>query len=234
MWSHPIPSRYSLANEGATNEVGFADERVELDLHIGTHIDALGHTSLGDHLYNDIAVRDAATNAGLVKLGVEHIPPMVTRGVLLDVPEALDQTLEAGQVISPDDIKRTLHHHNVAIQSGDIVLIRTGWSRYYGTDNHRYVTTYPGIGLEAAQWLVEHRIVAIGADTMGLEVRPGEARDIQWPVHQELLTRSGVYIIEQANLEEVARLCAYEFLCLCLPIPFEGATASPVRLTALI
>ncbi|MGH8244424.1 MAG: cyclase family protein [Steroidobacteraceae bacterium] len=234
MWSHPIPSRYWHEAEGATNDVGFADERVELDLHIGTHIDALGHTSIADRLYNDLLVKDVAHNTGLAKLGVEHIPPLITRGVLLDVPPALGRTLEAGQVISVHDIERTLRHQNTQLQSGDIVLIRTGWARYYGTDNSRYVNAYPGIGLEAARWLVDQQAVAIGADTMGLEVKPGEASNVLWPVHQELLTRSGVYIIEQANLEEAAHSQAHKFLCLCLPIRFEGATASPVRLTAVL
>jgi kynurenine formamidase len=151
MWSHPVASRHDHAFAGAHNDVGFAVERVELDLHTGTHIDALGHCVVGDRMYNDVLVDEAVTNQGL------------------------------------------------------------------GT-----------------RWLVEQRVAAVGSDTFAFEVWPPEDPHVQWPVHQELLVRAGVYIIEQARLDEAAQVERYEFLCLCLPVRFVGGTASPIRLTAVL
>jgi kynurenine formamidase len=235
MWSHHEPSRrWFETNRGARNDIAFADERVELDLHTGTHIDALGHTAIGDRMYNDFLVPEIAGNSGLGKLGVENIPPLVTRGVLVDLPASAGRELDPNEPITPASIQTALARQGSTLQAGDIVLLRTGWARYYGVDNARYVDSWPGIGLEAGEWLVQQRVASVGSDTMGLEVKPREGDSILWPVHQELLVRSGVYIIEQATLEEASSLENYVFACACLPIRFDGATASPLRLTALL
>ena len=70
---------------GATNDAGTNLERVEMTMHVGTHIDALGHFSIGDRLYNGLDAAEIVTDWGLDKLGIEHAPPMIARGVLLDV-----------------------------------------------------------------------------------------------------------------------------------------------------
>jgi kynurenine formamidase len=115
-----------------------------------------------------------------------------------------------------------------------VVLIRTGWSRHYGVDNARFVDSAPGIDVACAKWLAEQRIVAVGSDTMSLEVAPGVVENEMYPVHQFLLAEAGVYIIEQANLEDLAADGVREFFCLCLALKFVGGTGSPVRLTAIV
>ena len=235
LWTNPSISRRMLARDfHATNGVGFTDERVEFDMHAGTHIDALGHTSIGDRMYNGISIDDAVTNTGLTRLGIERLPPIATRGILIDMPAVRGRELRGGEVVSADDISIALQQAHLCIEPGDVVLVRTGWSRHYGVDNARYVDSAPGIDVGCARWLAQQRIVAVGSDTMSLEVAPNVAENDLYPVHQFLLAEAGVYIIEQANLEELAADGVFEFFCLCLALKFTGGTGSPVRLTALV
>ena len=235
LWTNPSISRRMFErNWHATNGVGFADERVEFDMHAGTHIDALGHTSIGDRMYNGIPIDDVVTNTGLARLGIEHVPPIATRGILVDVPTLRGRELRGGEVVSADDIRGALERADLRLEPGNVVLIRTGWSRYYGLDNARYVESAPGIDVACAKWLAQQRIVAVGSDTMSLEVAPGVVENELYPVHQFLLAEAGIYIIEQANLEELATESVLEFFCLCLSLKFIGGTGSPVRLTALV
>ena len=205
-----------------------------MDLHTGIHIDALGHVVVGDHFYNQFSVLDGVGNRGLSRLGIENLPPLVARGVLIDVASYRGADLSEGELISAHDLEWSLNRQNVSLRPGDIVLIRTGWSRYYERENPRYVGPAPGIGLTAAEWLTKHRVLMVGSDTMVLEVVPSEMPNAPYPVHQHLLVKSGVYILENANLDQIAGADVYEFLCLCLVPKFKGATASPVRLTALV
>lgn len=234
MWSHPSASLRDNARAGAENGIGFAVDRVELDLHTGTHIDALGHCTIGSSMHAGLSVDEVVTNTGLSKLGIETAPPMVARGVLVDAEDAIGRLPKAGEVITVEMIERSLARQSTQLTPGDIVLLRTGWARYYRSDNARFLEGWPGIGVEAARWLTDRGVVAVGADTHALEVWPSERPDIHWPVHQELLVRAGVYIIEHANLEELAMRKASSFLCLCLPVRFVGGTASPIRLTAVL
>jgi kynurenine formamidase len=235
LWSNPQTGQLWYREErGATNEVSFADERVTLDLHTGTHIDALAHTWVGDRTYNGFRFDEVVGNWGLRRLGIEHLPPLVCSGLLLDLVAPRGRELDAGELISPEDLEAALERQHEQIRGGDIVLIRTGWARYYGTDNHRYVGDSPGIGIAAARWLTEQGVIAVGADTMGLEVYPPEEPGVLYPVHQHLLARTGTYIIEQAALEEIGSLGIHRFLCICAAVKFVGASASPIRLTAVL
>ncbi|MGH2594416.1 MAG: cyclase family protein [Actinomycetota bacterium] len=235
LWSNPyIGRQWYRDHEGATNDVSFADERVSMDLHTGTHIDALAHAWVGEETYNGHRFNDVLGNWGLKKLGIEHVPPLVCRGLLIDVPAYRGRELEPGEVITAEDVEGALGARGLQVRPGDIALIRTGWSRYYGVNNAAYVGASPGIGVRAAESLAESGVVAVGADTMGLEVYPGEQDGILYPVHQFLLARAGVHIIEQAMLDDIAAEGVGEFLCVCAAPKFEGATAAPVRLTAVI
>jgi kynurenine formamidase len=233
LWSNPYVGQGSYEREGARNGVSFADERVTLDLHTGTHIDALAHAWIGDRTYNGLRMEEVVDNWGLRKLGIEHLPPLLTRGVLLDIPRAVGRALEPGEVVGPDELETASRQQGAVVQPGDIVLIRTGWGAFWGVDNDTYLRDSPGLGIEGARWLTDRGVAVAGADTMLLEVYPPEAPEIQYPVHQHLLARAGTYIIEQAALDELARAEAFEFLCVCTAPKFEGATAAPVRLTAV-
>jgi kynurenine formamidase len=220
---------------GATNDAGTNLERVEMTMHVGTHIDALGHFSIGDRLYNGNSAAEVVTDWGLDRLGIEHAPPMIARGVLLDVA-GLDggQFLEPGRAVSPDELQRAADAAGVAVEACDIVLIRTGWGRFFGVDNSRYVAGEPGIDVAAAHWLTGRDVVAIGCDNMAVEVLPNPDRRLMMPVHQHVLAEAGVYLIENLALEELAAERVYSFCFILLATKYKGATGCPVRPIALV
>ena len=136
--------------------------------------------------------------------------------------------------MTPADLEGVVHKQKVSIQPGDAVLLHTGWSKYFMTDNQKYVSTAPGLGEESAHWLTEQKVAAIGADNMTVEVVPMEDERKAFPVHQHLIVEKGVYMIENLRLDDPLKDGVYEFLFILLPVKFKGATASPVRPVAVI
>ena len=118
---------------------------------------------------------------------------------------------------------------------GDIVLINTGWGRFFMTDNARYIDGEPGINLAGARWLTERMVTAIGTDTMAVEVLPGEHEpEVMLPVHQHCLVEAGVYLIENLLLAPLVEARVVEFCFVLLPVKFRGATGSPARPIAMV
>ena len=113
------------------------------------------------------------------------------------------------------------------IHSGDVVLVHSGFSTSWMVDNAKFGASAPGIGLEAARYLVEREIVMIGADTWSMEVVPNPNPQLQFPVHQLLIPRNGIYIFENLATEELARDRVYEFAFFFAPLKLKGATGSP-------
>lgn len=224
----------NLRRQGIKNDPGVNLEHVHMTFHVGTHVDALGHFSIGEAMYGGRSAQDVVGDQGLRELGIEHAPSFITRGVCIDVAH-LDggDYLEAGRAVGPDDLQTELDRRGLQIKAGDVVLIRTGWSRFYKIDNKRYVSGEPGLNLEAAQWLTSKGVCAIGADTMAVEVLPGTHADVMMPVHQHCLVEQGVYLIENLLLDALATAEQWEFCFIMLPARFRGATASPVRPVAL-
>jgi kynurenine formamidase len=232
-WRHTLRHRASL---GVTNELGSNLERVEMTMHVGTHIDALGHFTIGDRMYGGYDAEVTMGDRGLNNLGVEHIPPIITRGLCMDL-SGLDggDLLEAGRPITADDLKRWCGAKGVAPQEGDAVFLNTGWGKLFMVDNARYVAGEPGIEIGAARWLTGQGVVAIGADTMAVEVMPGtEHPKVMFPVHQHCLAEAGVYLIENIVLDELIAEGIDTFCFVALPVKFKGATGCPLRPVAIL
>jgi kynurenine formamidase len=231
-WKDSIKRRRAM---GMRNDAGTNLERIEMTTHVGTHIDALGHFSSGDRLYNGFCAPDVVTDWGLTKLGIENAPPIITRGLLFDVA-SLDggPHLNPGRVVTPDDLKRAADAGGFAVESGDVALIRTGWGRYFAVDNARYLQGEPGIDVPAARWLIDQGIAAIGTDNMAVEVLPNPDHGLGLPVHQFALSQCGVYLIENLALEEMAAERAWTSCFVLLATKFRGATGSPVRPVAMV
>ncbi len=226
-WRDSIKRRRSM---GAHNDAGANVERIEMTAHVGTHIDALGHFSIGDRLYNGLSAAETVTDWGLAQLGIEQAPPMITRGILLDVAGLDGGThLAPGRTLSPAELARAAESAGVAIEPGDVALIRTGWGRFFGIDNARYLAGEPGVDVAGARWLTERGVAAIGCDNMAVEVLPNPDRALSMPVHQHALVEAGVYLIENLALEALAEEGISEVCMILLPIKFKGATGSPVR-----
>ena len=135
---------------------------------VGTQLDGLGHIGIGDLSYNGLSRHDFVTPEGLTSLGVEQIRPFVTRGVLIDVAAYKGVAmLDGGYEITAVDLDGALDRQGVRISSGDVVLIHTGWGALWMIDNERFGANAPGIGVEAAQYLVEQEIVMVGSGYVG-------------------------------------------------------------------
>ena len=203
-----------------------ASDAIALGSHVGTHIDALCHFSCGGKLYGGgEAAGLQSYGGGLRRHSIDTVAPILRRGVLLDIAGA------EGVDALPADFEISAAHLDaaaagIAIRDGDVVLLRTGWARYF-RDPAKFVSQVhgPGPGLAGAQWLSARSIFAAGSDTVAFEKVP----DMAMPVHVQLLVERGIHIIECLQLEELAQAAVREFLFVALPLKLEGATASPVR-----
>lgn len=221
---------------GATNDAGSNLERIEMTTHVGTHIDALGHFSKGDALYGGYSATETVDDFGLASLGIENMPPIVTRGILLDVSKHDGgDYLDAGRAVTIADLEKALSAAKLQIEAGDVVCVNTGWGRFFMSDNDRYVAGEPGIDAEAARWLTAQDCVAIAADNMALEVLPGTQHpEIVMPVHQHCLAEAGVHIIENLVMDPLIERDIRSFCFMLSAVKFKGATGCPVRPIALV
>jgi kynurenine formamidase len=219
------------------NQIGGMNERVELVMHTGTHLDALNHISRGMKMYSGYDAGDITGAFGTSALGVENIPPLVTRGVLVDVAGLKGvEHLDKGYAITPKDIDDALARQGVSggIQKGDVVLFHTGWgAKWWMKDNAMLSSGDPGPGMAAAKYLVEKGVVAAGADTVAFEVVPFENPKRAFEVHQVLIVDNGIHIMENLKTEELARDKVYEFLFVALSLPLKGGTGSPIHPVAV-
>jgi len=225
-YSIRIPQAFPMPGK---NQAVYHDEVISGELgQIGTQFDGLGHLGIGDLFYNGNRRSEFAQAEGLTKLGIENVGAIVTRGVLIDMVKFKGVTQLPGTYeITVADLKGALQKQNVQIRSGDVALIHTGWSSLWMKDNTKYGATEPGIGVAAAQFLVDAEVVVVGADTWGVEVMPNPDASLSAPVHQLLLARNGIYLHENLITAELARDNVYEFMYSFAPLRLKGATGSP-------
>jgi len=225
-YSLRIPQVFKIPG---ANQATYHDEIVSAELgQVGTQFDGLGHIGIGDLFYNGNDRSDFAQPEGLTRLGIENVGPIVTRGVLIDVARYKGvQQLQPSYEITAADLKGALQRQGLDIRPGDVVLIHTGWGSLWMKDNARYLQSSPGIGVGAAQFLIDEEITVAGSDNWGVEVSPNPDSNLGAPVHQLLITRNGVYLHENLNTEELARDGVYEFAYIFTPLRLKGATGSP-------
>jgi kynurenine formamidase len=212
-----------------TNQATYHDEIISGELgQIGTQFDSLSHIGIGDLFYNGNNRQDFAKPEGMARLGVENVGALATRGVLIDVAafKGVAQ-LAGGYEITAADLQGALKRESLQIRAGDVVLIHTGWGSLWLKDNAKFIASAPGIGVAAAQFLVNEEVVMVGSDTWAVEVVPNPDASLAFPVHQLFLPRNGIYIFENLATEELARDNAYEFAFFFAPLKLKGATGSP-------
>lgn len=200
--------------------------------HTGTHLDALGHISLNGRVHGVGDMEDWQDYTGLKRGGIDQVPPVVRRGVLLDVA-GLEGTecLEPSYEIGSGALREAARRQGVEIRKGDAVLIRTGWIRHF-PDPKKYISHHegcPGLVEDGARWLVEEGAALVGGDTVALEKTPSA----NLPVHVFLIFRNGIHIMEVLYLEDLARDRTYEFLFIACPLKIRGGTGSPIRPIAI-
>jgi kynurenine formamidase len=212
----------------------YNDDILECWVGIGTQLDGLGHIGIDGVYYNGNKAADFAKTTGLTKLGVEKIPPLVARGVLLDMAAHFGtDVVKEGTAFNRAEIDAAAKKQGVEIREGDIVIFHTGWLSLIGKDNKRYASAEPGLGVEGARYLVSKGVVAVGADTWGLEVLPFEKDKGVFEVHQILLPMGGVYILENINTAELAKDRAYEFLFVLGQPRYVGAVQAMINPVAI-
>ena len=203
--------------------------------HTGTHIDALCHQSDALVLYGGVSVTsEVQSSRGFTRHGVEEIPPIVAPGVLLDAAAREGvKSLEPGHAVTGEDLEACCENQGVAVEPGDVVLVRTGNARYW-EDADRYLAG-PGMAPSASYWVAQRGVVAVGADNPAWDVPGMKDPDLgcMLPGHLILLARRGIYIIENLNLDELAA-GYHRFDFVCTPLKLVGATGSPVRPLAII
>jgi kynurenine formamidase len=212
-------------------------ESIALGGHVGTHIDALCHYSCDGMLHGGVEANTVQNDSsGFSKLGADTIPPILRHGVLLDIAAQMGlDALPADFAITPEHLDAALKRAKTNIGPGDVVLLRTGWARYFGntaqfvTGGHGHAVTGPGPEIDGARWLSERGVFAAGSDTIAFEKVPAA----RMPVHVHLLVETGIHIIEALNLEGLSRDRIYEFVFIAAPLKIRGGTGSPMRPLAL-
>jgi kynurenine formamidase len=201
--------------------------------HTGTHIDALSHQAVGLCMHGDLPVEGLETPAGFKKLGIESVPPLLGRGVLLDVA-GWKGPLPLRYGIDADDLRGCAEAQQVDVRPGDVLLVRTGYAESWH-DEAKYLDA-AGVSKSGTLWAAEKQVRAVGADNMAWDVPDEKDPETGATLfaHVHLLFRMGVYIMENLNLDELARDRCYTFAFVGIPLKFRGATGSPLRPLALV
>lgn len=216
--------------------IGMVTELMVTGMHTGTHLDALCHiTDADDTWYGGYSAADHCGDFGPVRADAASIPPIITRGVLLDAAGYLGEPfLPRGRGLGRDALAKVADAQGTDIPPKCCVLIRTGLMSLW-PDRQRYAATDgAGPDLDGASWLIDDKECAVlGSDTSTVEQIPSADPDNPHPVHHFALRKRGVHLLENAFLEDLARDRIYEFVLVCLPLKIGGATGSMVRPVAI-
>src|SRR5262252_11180361 len=179
------------------NSVNWIVEQITATQQMGTHMDGLNHLQMGDRTYNGFRLADIVEDYGTNRLGIDTLPQVVTRGLLLDVAASRGaEQLGPGDVITVADAEQALARAGLDVRPGDAVLFHTGWGGLWGTDNERYGAGEPGPGLELARWLAGPRVALTGCDTWSFGPYPPEDPDEPFVVPQTLNVHHGIVVVE--------------------------------------
>jgi len=213
-------------------KVSYTGDAISMYTHMGTHIDALNHFGLNGKIWNGYTAVEHLGDKGWKKTGAETIPPIIARGVLIDVKSSKG-SFSSNYRITALDLQEALKKQEIKLEKGDVVLIRTGQAQFYSNAS-QYLDNYPGISIDAVKWLIEdQQIMLLGADNLSFEAFPSEREDNWVPVHTYLLAEKGVMFIEQMFLEELSADKIYEFAFVAASLKLRGASGSPMRPIAI-
>ena len=228
------PGQSGGASLGPTKTT-YNDDIINGWVGVGSQIDGLGHIGIDGVYYNCFKGVDFAQADGLKKLGIEKVPAIATRAVLLDMVGYFGtDPVKEGTPFNKAEIEGAMKKQGIAaIEKGDVVLFYTGWTKLIGKDNKRYNSGEPGLGVEGAKYLSSLGVVAIGADTWGLEVVPFEKNTGVFEVHQILLPINGVYILENMHTEEMVKDKAWESLFTLGPSRMTGSVQGIINPVAI-
>ncbi|MEM7117227.1 MAG: cyclase family protein [Chloroflexota bacterium] len=225
-----VTTKVSPRGEGK----GVSDDIITMHSHSGTHIDSLCHVWYDHQLYNGYEAAEHLTPDGSTRNAIHNVPAIVGRGVLLDVAGWKGvASLQLGEPISATDLDHCAASQNVTIQSGDIVLVNTGWINTFDADREQFYAGEPGLDMSTPEWLRAHNISAIGADNHAVEVIETMPPD-NLPFHQVAIRDMGLYLLEYLDLRQLAAAKAYEFFFVAAPLQLTNAVGSPINPLAIV
>ncbi|MFF8695132.1 cyclase family protein [Streptomyces sp. NPDC015144] len=220
--------------------VATSDDMAVLSLQTATHWDALTHASHSGRIYNGRSAATITAHGGAQFSGIDKVPHLVSRGVLLDVARALGtDRLPGDHAVTPEDLEAAEELAGVRVRSGDIVLVRTGQIQVYlAGDTHAYAYPSPGLSVRTPEWFHARDVAAVANDTLTFEIFPPEIENLWLGVHALDLVEMGMLQGQNWNLEALSTACAqenrYAFLLSAMPEPFTGATGTPVAPVAVL
>ena len=213
---------------------------------VGSQIDGLGHIGIDHVYYNGNHVKDFFSSGGVKKLGTQDIPPIVSRGIVLDIVAHFEEKdpskvitvnglkmLKGGTAINQPAIDGALMRQGISLKSGDVVLLHTGYMEMADEDKALYMKTVPGLGLGGALYLASFDPIAVGADTFALEVIPFENKDNAFEVHLELIPKRGIYILENMVTRQLVADKAWEFMFVLGQARMQGAVQMIINPVAI-
>ena len=216
------------------NKLTSNDDLMMTWLGIGSQIDGLGHVGINHVYYNGVHAKDFTKVTGLTTFSISDIPPIVTRGVLLDIARLKGKKiLDEGTAINRAEIEAAAKAQDIDLRKGDVVLFHTWWQNVAEEDGARFMKGEPGVGIEGARYLAEIGVIAVGADTFGVEVIPFETEGQIFPVHQELITKKGIYLLENMDTRALAEDDGWEFLFVLGQPRFVGAVQAIINPVAI-
>ena len=212
---------------------------------VGTQFDGPGHIgkrirmadgATKDVFYNGFTLDEMRDPYGLKRLGVEHVKPVITRGILIDVAGLRSvATLPAGYEVTVADVRAALQREGIdeaSIAPGDAIFFNYGTSKGWTDESKRVPGPPSGIGLEVARWIIEKQATMVGSDAGGTEAAPRDTT-LAFPVHEELIMRNGIFNMENMRFDDLVADRVYEFLFVFTPLRLEGASGSPARPLAI-
>jgi kynurenine formamidase len=235
LFNSPPFEQYMLLTGQSVNVEGSGDLYcVNYHGYTQTHMDALCHLFYKGHMYNGFSPQEV-TNKGAGKLSVINVKNGIfTRGVLMDFPRLLGVKYPEGRrAITPEDIEAWERKTGVKVESGDVVLVRTGrWARYEAEGEWEVEKGSAGLDVSCMPWFKKHDVAVLGSD-LALDVIPSGVEGVTMPVHLLTVIAMGTPILDNCDLEALSEAAAtrqrWTFLLTLAPLAVEGGTGSPLN-----
>ena len=234
--AHQLNRRRTGAGERGwgENDVNWIVEQIEATQQMGTHVDALNHLQIGDQVYNGWTLDEIVEEHGTNRLGIDTLPQLVTRGLLIDVAKFDGvRHLAAGEVIEPSCVQDILEQGGLRVEPGDALLFNTGWGSQW-TAADAYLAGEPGPGMAMVDWLAQARVSLVGCDTWSFGPVPPEDPARPFEVPQTLNVRHGIVVAENLALGQLAAAGVTEFMFVLSHARLRGATGAWVAPLAIV
>ncbi len=216
------------------NKMSYVDDMISGWLGVGTQLDTFAHLGVDYTFYNGNKAADFVRTTGVTKLGVEGVPPMVTRGVIVDLAKFKGKPrLDGGELVTADELRQAMQQQNVRVTPGDVVVLHTGWLSTIGQDPKRFGDEEPGIDGAGAELLASMQPCAVGADTWGIECVPFKDPNVLWQGHQVLLAQNGIHILENLDTSALVRDGVAEFMFVLGQPRYKGAVQAIINPVAI-